>query len=87
MKTPKKEKVASFDVDRFINKTSRSRRRTREKKPDSKAKPSAVGYTRASFDLPDDLHTRLKLAAVQEKGPMRDVVEEAIQEWLADHGY
>ena len=87
MKTPEKKKAASFDVERFITKTPRSRRRPRERKPDSKAKPAAEGYTRASFDLPEDLHQRLKIAAVQEKGPMRDVVEEAIQAWLAERGY
>ena len=89
MKTPDKTKKEAFDAERFIKSAegtptpSRSRRQ-RTTKPDSKAKPAAEGYTRATFDLPDDLHTRLKVAAALDKSPMRDVLEEALEAWLGE---
>lgn len=92
MKTPDKTKKEAFNPERFIKgaestPTPPRSRRQRPTKPDSKAKPAAGGYTRATFDLPDKLHTRLKVAAAQGKAPMRDFVEEAVEMWLAEKGY
>ena len=47
-----------------------------------KSKPAAEGMQRATFDLPVTFHKRLKLAAVQEERPMRDLVEEALASYL-----
>ncbi len=87
MKQPQR-RPQSFDPERFISsaataatadKPSSKPRRARSKpKTVSKANPAAAGFIRSSFDLPEDLHERLKIAAVKERRPMRDLVEEAI---------
>ncbi len=86
MKQPQR-KPQSFDAERFISGAATAAadkpprpRRARKSKPKtvSKAKPAAAGFIRSSFDLPEDLHERLKIAAVKERRPMRDLVEEAI---------
>ena len=92
MKKPDRQKLKSIDsfIEGADKKTPAGRpRRPKgvERKAGSKAKPSAQGYTRATFDLPDELHTRLKVAAAQSKAPMRDFVEEAVENWLAEKGY
>ncbi len=85
MKQPQR-KPQSFDPERFISgaasaadkPAARPRRVKSKPKAVSKAKPAAAGFIRSSFDLPEDLHERLKIAAVKERRPMRDLVEEAI---------
>ncbi len=96
MKQPQR-KPQSFDPERFISgaatattadkPTARPRRVRSKPKKVSKAKPAAAGFIRSSFDLPEDLHERLKIAAVKERRPMRDLVEEAIVARLKTLGY
>ncbi|HVT58668.1 MAG TPA: hypothetical protein VHR45_09720 [Thermoanaerobaculia bacterium] len=52
----------------------------------SLSKPPAGGFTRTSIDFPDDLHVRLKIAAVHERRPMRELVEAAVVVWLNERG-
>lgn len=96
MKQPER-KPQSFDPERFISGAATATtdkppprpRPRRESKPKavSKAKPAAAGFIRSSFDLPEDLHERLKIGAVKERRPMRDLVEEAIVAKLDTLGY
>ncbi len=51
-------------------------------KPGSKANPAAEGMLRTTLDLPESFHQRLKIAAVRQKRPMRDLVEEAVRSYL-----
>ena len=53
--------------------------------PPTGAKPAA-GYQRMTFDLPEALYEQLKIAAVLERRPMRELFEEATREWLEMHG-
>ncbi len=53
--------------------------------PPTRAKPAA-GYQRRTFDLPEALYEQLKIAAVLERRPMRELLEEATREWLEMHG-
>ncbi len=53
--------------------------------PPTKAKPAA-GYQRRTFDLPEALYEQLKIAAVLERRPMRELLEEATRDWLEMHG-
>jgi hypothetical protein len=96
MKSAKKAKKAAknFDPDRFIGGASPAtpaprpkRKKAKRVEKRSKAKPPAVGFTRASFDLSDTLHERLKIAAVREKRPMRELVEEALASHLQKSGH
>lgn len=82
MKRPNPEK--SFDVDSFIGGAAtvaadRPHQRREKKGKSATSKEPAAGFTRASFDLPDDLHIRLKVAAAKAKMPMRDLVQEGIE--------
>ena len=96
MKQPQR-KPQSFDPERFISGAAtattadkpppKPRKVRRKPKKASKAKPAADGFIRSSFDLPGDLHERLKIAAVKERRPMRDLVEEAIVGRLQELGY
>ena len=98
MKKPPRKPQPSLDVDRFIRGAATAeadrtppkrtpRTRTPPAKRPSRAKFAAEGFTRTSFDLPDDLHERLKIAAVKEKRPMRELVVEAIRAGLDGSGY
>ncbi len=85
MKQPQRKPQQSFDPERFISGAATAiadkppaKRARKKPKTVSKAKPAATGFIRSSFDLPEDLHERLKIAAVKERRPMRDLVEEAI---------
>ncbi len=53
--------------------------------PPTRAK-QAAGYQRRTFDLPEALYEQLKIAAVLERRPMRELLEEATREWLEMHG-
>ena len=53
--------------------------------PPTGAKPAA-GYQRMTFDLPEALYEQLKIAAVLERRPMRELFEEATREWLEMRG-
>ncbi len=53
--------------------------------PPTGAKPAA-GYQRMTFDLPEALYEQLKIVAVLERRPMRELLEEATREWLEMHG-
>lgn len=41
---------------------------------------------RTTFDLPDELMKRAKIAAVKRGSTLRDLVAEALRKLLADHG-
>ena len=47
----------------------------------------ASGYRRTSFDLAEPLRQALALIAVQEDRPMVAIVEEAVVQWIREHGY
>ena len=46
------------------------------------AKLPAKGFTRASFDLADDLYEDLKILAVRERRPMREIVDQALRAYI-----
>lgn len=98
-KAKTREKVKNLDeLDRIVGnaRTVSSgadvppKPKKRSKKPraarSSRAKPPAEGMQRATFDLPASFHERLKFAAVQEKRPMRDLVEDALTSYLKRKG-
>ena len=74
MKDPKKQKGKVVDAESFIAGAT-----TEKGVPRSKGKLPAAGYTRTSFDLPSDLHTRLKVAAAQQGRPMQELLKEALE--------
>ena len=48
--------------------------------------PSRVGTVTTSVSLPHDLHRRAVEAALARNWVFREVVREALSEWLARHG-
>jgi len=46
------------------------------------AKPAADGYQRTSLDLPNGVYERLKIAALMDRRPFREIIEQAAIEWL-----
>ncbi len=81
MKKPQRD-GSKFDVERFIGGAATAT--TSDSVPKTRGKLPAAGFIRSSFDLPEDLHERLKIAAVKQRRPMRDLVEEAIVARLQD---
>lgn len=49
-------------------------------------KPEKVPTARLTIDIPVDLHTAFKVACVQRKTRMLDVVREHIEAWTREHG-
>ena len=90
MKRPNPDKT--FDVDTFIGGAAtatidRTRKKLPKKEKSPSSKEAAEGFTRASFDLPDDLHMRLKIAAAKSKLSMRELVQEGVENVLKTRGY
>lgn len=80
MKKKPQVQAEQFDPDRFIHNASTvvadQPQRSRG------AKVAAQGFIRTSFDLPEDLYERLKIFAVRQRRPMRQVLEGALSEFL-----
>lgn len=53
----------------------------------TKSKPPAGGFIRSTFDLPEDLHERLRMASAKTRIPMRLMVEEGLAHVLKKHGF
>ena len=53
-----------------------------KKAPEPEPEPTAADMIRTSFDLPKSLQKRLKVGAVIKGVPMRDLVEDAIRQYL-----
>ena len=94
-KAKTREKVKNLDeLDRIVRNATTvtsgadvppktKKRSTKGRKARSgKSKPPAANMTRATFDLPNDFHERLKIAALREKRPMRELVQEALSSYL-----
>lgn len=47
----------------------------------------ANGHVRTSLDLSEDLHRRLRLASVEERTPMAEILRASAEEWLRQHGH
>ena len=63
-------------VDAFIGRAKATRAEQ------GKGKPPAQGFTRTSFDLPNDLYEELKILAVRQRRPMRELVETALRGYI-----
>ena len=64
-------------------KTTRSKSaKTPAKAPKTPVEPTPADMIRTSFDLPKTLQKRLKVGAVIKGVPMRDLVEDAIRQYL-----
>ena len=73
MKDPKKGKDKAVDPASFIASAAEKGGRK------SKGKLPAAGHTRTSFDLPSDLHIKLKVAAAQQGRTMQEILQEALE--------
>jgi len=69
---PKKPTVDAFIDDAKATRAERGRG----------GKPPAQGFTRTSFDLSDALYEELKIRAVRERRPMRELVNDALLVYL-----
>lgn len=89
MKHPNPEK--SLEVDTVFGRTAtatidRTHKKDSKKGRSPSSKGAAEGFTRASFDLPDSLHMRLKIVAAKSKLSMRELVQEGIETVLESRG-
>lgn len=91
MKKPSKDKKDSFSPESFISKAATAASDAVPRKPvaqrSPKSKPAAAGFIRASFDLPEALHERLRVAAAKQRRKMRDIVEESLTAALKRSGF
>lgn len=91
MKKPNKQKQEAFSAESFISKAATAASDTPPRKPkpqrSPKSKPAAAGFIRASFDLPEALHERLRIAAAKQRRKMRDIVEESLTANLKRSGF
>jgi hypothetical protein len=91
MKKPSKDKKAAFSAESFIAKAATATSDAVPKKSaprrSTKSKPAAAGFIRASFDLPEALHERLRVAAAKQRRKMREIVEEGLTAALKRSGF
>lgn len=79
MKKPPKNPDPAV-IERFIDSAATAAADTRIKKAPPK------GYVRSTFDLPEDLHERLRVASAKTRIPMRVFIEEGLVEHLKSRG-
>ena len=83
MRKPDKAKTTAFDPERFIGAAATA---ASDRTLSSRSKPPADGFIRATFDIPEDTHKRLRLAAAEVHRPMRELVLEGLEHVLDKHG-
>jgi len=86
-----------FDADQFIGEASTQQADavptpTREPstsrpgpKPTTKGKVPATGFVRTTFDLPEQLATRLRVYSARTRKPMTKIAQDSLQEFLNRH--
>ena len=83
MRRPDKSKAAAFDPERFIEEAATT---IADRPLSGRSKPPAEGFIRATFDIPEETHKRLRLAAAEVHRPMRELVLEGLVHVLDKHG-
>lgn len=76
---PDRSNVKAFSADDFIEGAAAV---DREPAGSTRSNTPAAGYVRRTFDLPRDLARRLKLEAAKSDRPMREIVEEALNDYF-----